>query len=204
MNAVLTYNQESAVKAGGGDYITEGGAHVVTITNAKYITSQKGTSGLEFSVATQDGLKANFINVYYAKAPASPNAQGEPVAGGVSILNAMMGILRVNAITSKQDVKEWVCPEFIGKTIGLFLQKKLFTKNDGSDGYGFEIVVPYNPVDCKTVREIVDNKPPQTIERMSNNYKDRDERKIGNGSSGQSGFGGYDEYQQYSGGFGGQ
>lgn len=205
---VMTYNQELAEKAGGGEYLSQGGAHDVEITEAKYVTAGTGSSGIQFSVKTSDGLKGNYINVYYAKKPASQGVAGEPITGGASILQAMMGVLRIERITAIKDGEGWICPEFTGKKIGLFLQKKLTTKNDGSDSYGFEIKVPFNPVDKRTVREITSNTPAQTIARMSANYKDQDERKVTSGSAGSAqseGFGGgYDSYPEASGaGFGG-
>lgn len=199
---VMQYNQESAAKAGGGEYLTQGGAYSVEITEAKYVTAKTGSSGIEFSIKTDDGLKANYISVYYAKKAEAQGAAGEPISGGTSILNAMMGILRVERITAIKSGEGWICPEFTNKKLGLFLQKKLTSKADGSDSYGFEIKVPFNPVDKKTLREIVSNQPAQTIERMSSTYKDFDDRKPQSNSAAQdSGFGGYNSYPE-AGGFG--
>jgi len=195
---ILSYNQDSAAKAGGGEFLSQGGAYVVEITEAKYVTAKTKSSGIEFSVKTEDGLKANYINVYYAKEPATQGGVGEPITGGQSILNAMMGVLRIDRMTAIRSGDAWVCPEFTGKKIGLFLQKKLTSKSTGEDSYGFEIAVPYNPIDQKTMREIIDGKPAQTIARMTASYKDKDERKANGGSSGGS-MGGYDDYAQMAG-----
>lgn len=188
---VLTYNQDQAVKAGGGDYITEGGAYVVTITEAKYEKAKTGTDGLVFTVKTDDGLTAQYLRVFFAKAAAVQGQAGEPIKGGVSMLNAMMGLTRVTAMTAvdRKD-KGWHCPELEGKKMGLFLQKVIYTKNDGSQGYKFEIVVPFNPVDKKTMREVVENKPAQTIDRMLSSYKDKVEsgNNAASANSGSSGF----------------
>lgn len=205
---VMSYNQELAAKAGGGEYLSQGGAYTVEITEAKYVTARTGSSGLEFSVKTDDGLKGNYISVYYSKAPAVKGQAGEPITGGASILQAMMGVLRIERMTAVKSGDNWVCPEFTGKKIGLFLQKKLTSKADGTDSYGFEIKVPFNQADKKTMREILSNSPAQTIDRMAANYKDQDERKAASGSTDQaqpSGFGGgYDSYPEASGnGFGG-
>lgn len=208
---VMTYNQELAAKAGGGEYLQQGGAYEVEITEAKYVTAGTGSSGLQFSVKTSDGLKGNYINVYYAKKPASQGVAGETITGGASILQAMMGVLRVERMTAVKEGDGWICPEFTGKKIGLFLQKKLTTKLDGSDSYGFEIKVPFNPVDKRTLREIASNTPAQTVARMAANYKDDDQRKVTSGSTGSAqseGFGGgYDSYPEAGnsgfGGFGG-
>ena len=174
-NAIITYNQEEGLKAGGGNFISDGGAYIVKILEAKYPKAKTDTSGIEFSLESKAGQKANYITVYYVK------ADGSPVKGGMSILSAMMGLLGSNTITSSngrsQDGKDiFICPEFTGKTIGMFLQKSLYTKNDGSDGYKFDIRVPFDPATSKTLREKIGNDQPKTIENMTNSYKDKDER----------------------------
>lgn len=194
---VMTYDQESAAKAGGGDFISEGGAHVCTILEAKYIEAGTGSKGIEFSVQTDDGLKGNFIKVYFAKA-AAPGQPQEPIKGGQSLLNAMMGITQAQALTARQGQDgEYYCPELQGKKLGLFLQKVLYSKNAGGDGYKFDIVVPFNPVDRKTMREILDNKPAQTIDRMQSSYKDKDERNQGQAPQGGSLDSGINDYGNF-------
>src|SRR5690606_23829088 len=121
--------------------------------------------------------KANYLNVYVAKKPAVAGQPGEPIKGGQALLNAMMGILNQRAMTAvERPDKTWHCPEFEGKRIGLFLQKVLYTKNDGGEGYKFEIVVPFDPATGRTLRETVEGKPAAMIERMTASYKDRAEK----------------------------
>lgn len=178
MQPVLTYNQELAAKAGGGDYVSQGGAYVLNVTEAKFISSKNTKSaGVEFSVITKDGLKANYLTVYYAKAPATQGQPGEPIAGGLSCLNAIMGIVGAKQMTAVQRGQDWFCSEFENAEVGLFLQKKLTSKADGSDSYGFEIKVPFCPKTRRTMREIIDAKQPQTIDRMTASYADINERK---------------------------
>lgn len=175
MTALMKYDQEVGKKAGGSDSLSEGGAHICTITSAICVQAKTQTHGIEFEVVTDGGQKARYLTVYYLKAD---NTQ---VAGGQSMLNAMMGLTNNSGLSYAQANRDGesvnYIPELEGKKIGLFLQKKLYTKNDQSEGYSFEIKVPFNPVDGKTLREALDNKPAQTIERMSNSYKDKDERK---------------------------
>lgn len=186
MQPVLTYNQELAAKAGGGDYVSQGGANVCKITEAKFITSKNTkSSGVEFSVVTKDGLKANYLSVYYAKASPAQGQAGDPISGGLSCLNAIMGIIGAKQMTAVQRGTEWFCSEFENAEVGLFLQKKLTSKSDGSDSYGFEIKVPFCPKTRRTMREIIDNKPAQTIDRMEASYADINERKSGNNGGAQ-------------------
>jgi hypothetical protein len=196
---ILQYNQESAAKAGGGEFLSQGGAYVVDITEAKFVTAKTGSNGIEFSIKTDDGLKANYISVYYAKAPATQGGAGEPITGGQSALNALMGILRVERMTAVKTGDSWFCPEFTGKKVGMFLQKKLTSKSTGEDSYGFELSVPFNPVDRKTMREIIGNLPAQTIDRMTASYKDKDERKSKTSGSSVGSQAGYDDYSNMGG-----
>lgn len=197
MSLVLSYNADLAAKAGGGDYISDGGAYIAKIIEAKYVTAKTGSSGIEFSIETKEGLKANYISVYYAKKSETQGKAGEAIKGGLSILNALMGVLRINGITAIKRNESYIAPEFEGREVGLFLQKKLTSKQDGSDSYGFEIKVPFNPVDNKTMREIIEGKPAQTIDRMTASYKDFDDRK--QQSANQSGgfSGGFESYPEF-------
>lgn len=197
---VLQYNQDSAAKAGGGEFLSNGGAYIVEITEAKFVTAKTKSAGIEFSIKTEDGLKSNYISVYYAKAPATQGGVGEAITGGQSVLNALMGILRIDKMTAVKSGESWTCPELTGRKVGMFLQKKLTSKSNGDDSYGFELSVPFNPVDRKTMREIIGNSPAQTIDRMVSTYKDKDERKA-KGVSGSVGsaIGGYDDYEQMAG-----
>jgi len=195
MQPVLTYNQELAAKAGGGDYVSQGGSYICTIKEAKYVTAGTGSKGVQFSVETNEGQKANYLNLYYAKAPVTQGQAGEPITGGMSALNAIMGVAEVRQMTAVQRGQEWFCPDLEGKVVGLFLQKKLTSKQDGSDSYGFEIKVPFCPKTRRTMREIIDNKPAQTVDRMASQYKDIDERKHTGSSA--NGFDSGDTGSQY-------
>ena len=168
--AIITYNQEKGLKAGGGNFISEGGAYTCKIIEAKYVKAKTKTSGLEFSFEDVQGQKVNFINVYYAK------ENGEQVTGGMSILNAMMGLTGINQMTSSAMKDFYICPELTGKQIGVFLQKTLYTKGDNTDGYKFEIRVPFDASNGKTLRERVNNEQARTIDSLVATYKDKDER----------------------------
>ena len=175
MTAFMKYDEETGKKAGGSDALSEGGAHICTITSAVCSLAKTGTHSIEFEVATDGGQKARYLNVYYMKADKSP------IAGGQSMLNALMGLVGVPQLSYAQANREGkginYIPELEGKKVGLFLQKRLYTKDNQSEGYSFEIKVPFNPVDRKTLREALDNKPAQTIDRMANSYADKDDRK---------------------------
>lgn len=162
----MNYDQEAAKKAGGGEYITESGAYVGTLS-AKWVLSRNGTQGIEFSLACQNG-KANYLSVWAFK------ANGEMIAGGFNLIQAMIGLLKLRGLGQFNADAE--VHEFAGKQIGLVLRKVLYTKNNGGDGYKFEIVMPFSATTNKTLREALDNKPAETVDRVLATLKDKDDR----------------------------
>lgn len=189
MQPFMTYNEDQAVKAGGGLYVSEGGAYVMKITEARYIESAtKGTKGIEFSAEDKDGMKANYLTSYYEK------STGEAVPSGQSLINAIMGLCGIQSTTFKEvktaNETYFVVPEFYNKVVGLFLQKKLYTKSDGKDGYSFEIRVPFDPKTKRTLREVVANSEAKTIDAMEKSYKDNDDRGAASKAGGQAASGG--------------
>lgn len=67
----------------------------------------------------------------------------------------------------------------MGKKVGLFLQKVLYTKNDNSDGYKFEVRHVFQPGTRKTYAEHAENAPAETIAALELSMKDKDERTHG-------------------------
>lgn len=169
-NVAFTFNQESAAKAGGGDFVQDGGAYVCTIDSAKFIKANSGSSGLELAITTDSGMKANFLTMYYQK------ADGSQIKSGTSCINAIMYFLGLQNLTAQPMGGDHFAPELAGKQVGLFLQKTLYTKNDGSDGYKFDIRAPFNPTNKLTAKEAMDNKPAQSIDNWVASYKDKDDR----------------------------
>lgn len=162
----MNYDQEAAKKAGGSEYITESGAYVGTLS-AKWAESSKGTQGIEFSLACPGG-KADYLTVWVYK------AGGEMITGGYNLLQAIIGLLKLRGLGRfKKDAE---VTEFAGKQIGFVLRKVLYTKNNGDDGYKFEIVMPFSATTNKTLREALDNKPAETVDRVLATLKDKDER----------------------------
>jgi hypothetical protein len=166
----VQYNAEAAFKAGGGDFIQDGGAYVVEIICAKYVTAKTGSKGMEFEVKTESGQTAKFIKIYYEK------TDGSVINGGYSTLCGIMHFLKLNGLSMQNAGDSSIAPELAGRKVGLFLQKSLYTKNDGAPGYSFEIRAPYNPVNMQTVREEQDQKPATAVNNWVNSYQDTDKR----------------------------
>ena len=175
MTQFMTFDQDSACKSGGSDYLQKGGAYVVKIINARMVSANTGSEGVELSCETQDGLKANFLTLYYRK------SDGTPIKSGTNALNALMFLTRAQSLSMKNNGQDMIVPELIGKEVGLCLQKRLYTKGDGSDGFSFEIVMPYGPAQCATVKEITDKIQPKAVNAWCARYQDKDDRKQSSG-----------------------
>lgn len=168
----FTYNQDSAMKAGGA--VRESGAYVGSITLAQYgASAQKGTKFLELTFTADDGTEFKFLTLYYEK------ADGTEVKGGSSMISAIMGLSKVGQL-SEQVVPVagvTVAPELEGKRIGMVLQKVLYTKNDGTDGFKFEIRFPFSAQTRQTLKEGINNESPTMVDRVVDTLKDKDERQ---------------------------
>jgi hypothetical protein len=169
----VPFNQDAALKAGGSDFLQEGGAHTVTITSAKYISAKTGSQGMEFEIKTDSGQSAKFITIYYKK------ADGSIINGGYSTLCGIMFFLGLQGLSMQNVGADSFAPELAGQKVGLFLQKVLYTKNGGGEGYKFDIRAPYKFDSLHTVREAQDNKPATAIQNWINSYQDKDERQAG-------------------------
>lgn len=170
MSTVFNYNQESAIKAGSSDYVEAGGAYACTIKSAEYVSATSGAKAFEFSVETSEGLKCGHIKVYYQKKDGSENTYG------TAIINAMMGLLKLKALTSRAAGTQYFCPELEGKQIGLFLQKVIYTRTDGSEGFKFEIAIPFSVARGQTLREILEGKnEAEELKKRTSFYKDKRE-----------------------------
>lgn len=174
MNPVIHFNRELAVKGGESNFINESGAYTGRIVEAKWIFPRNGESraaALELSFETTDGAKANYLSLYYLKRDGAANDSGE------AMIHAIMALTGVTTtLNSVQVGAEFFCPELKGKPIGLALQKVLFTKNNGSDGYKFEIKFPFSAQTRQTLKEHETQSPPKRVDSFASSITDKDER----------------------------
>jgi len=178
---LMTYEQESGEKAGIGG-VSETGAYVGELS-AKVSVAQTGTKSIEFTLKTESG-EARYLSAYYAK------QDGTVINSGKNIINAVMGLLKLPGINEKaafdNDGKDiLMIPEFEGKLIGFVLQKVLYTKNDGTDGYKFEIKMPFSAVSRQTLKEALSNTQAQTVDGMLKTLSDKDDRTQGGSTEAQ-------------------
>lgn len=166
----FTYNEEQAMKAGNAQFINETGAYLCKIITAEYVQSQSGALSLELSIETQEGLKGNYLSIYYQ------GKDGQVLQNGHNMIQAIMGCTGVQAISQSFNNGKTFAPELTGKYIGLMLQKVLRLKQDGSETYSFQILCPFIAKSRKTLLEHKENKPAERIDWLVTHTKDRDER----------------------------
>lgn len=179
MSFTFQFNQQSAMAAGSLPFISETGAYVGDIKEAKYVFGQNGSksAGLEFSISTPDG-DARYLAVYFQ------GRDGNTAQGGYDLINAMLGINKMQGFTQQQRGNESFAPEFEGKKLGFILQKILTTKTDGTDSHKFEIRQVFHPGTRKTFGELVENKAAELVDKLVATLKDKDQRKKGQQQAG--------------------
>lgn len=180
-NVMFQFNQQAAMSSRESFGITESGAYVGKLS-AKWVQGSNGSNsaGIEFSLECDQG-KLNYLTAWYQKKDGTCNDSG------FNLVNAMMGLLKIQQLTSKQVGEDWVCPEFDGKQIGLVVQKELFTKNSGQEGYKFEIIMPFSAQSRKTLKEAMANTPAAAVDKMLPLLKTKDNRSKAQGGYQQTG-----------------
>lgn len=175
-NSMFNYDQSQGVAAGVSNYVSESGAYSGRILTAEWKQASTGTKGIEITFETTEGLKANYLSLWYQKADGTE-------LSGAKMLNAIMGCTKVTSLNSVMqngaNGAQYFCPELANKAIGLVLQKVLYTKNDGQDGYKFEIRIPFIPQTGKTLAEQLGNKDAVTINNILKTLTDKDDRTQG-------------------------
>lgn len=119
-NVIFTYNEESALAAGAGGFINEGGAYIITITEAELkCNTNNQARWIEFSGEAEDGRKIQYLSVYSVKKDGAPNTFGE------NMIHAMMDVpvsassqitwsppVNLSPLNLPENVLVWCCKRF--------------------------------------------------------------------------------------------
>ncbi len=168
MNTVFNYNQEEAAQIGGGTYVTKSGGYDFKVISAKFVSSTNSQArALEMDLETRDGLKCNYISINFV------SGQGQPNLYGNKLIQAIMGCSGTQQLNEDQQGN---CPNLIGKFFKAVVQRIDYTKNNGGEGYKFEIKLPANVQTGKTVKETIDNSSASAFEKYASTIEDKDER----------------------------
>jgi len=173
-----SYNLDpkSAAAAGAANYISETGKYIGTFTRAEIITSRAGTEGVEFSFTDQSGLRCDYLSLW------TYNKDGEPLPS-LKVLNAIMACLRLRtldpqpiSVTRHDGTTEQAngFPALTGKPIGVLLQREAYIKNNGDEGYKFNLFAPFDAATELTAGEILAKKSqPEQLAKMVAVLKDK-------------------------------
>lgn len=171
---IFTFDPESAKTSGPGG-ASETGAYTGTLRSAVFTSGRDSQSqSMEFSLDSDVG-SINYLRVSYI------GRDGNPLKGGTAMINAIMGLTQTKQLFSTEvqgeNGPEYHCKDLEGKPIGFVLQKVLYTKTDGGDGYKFEIRQAFGTKTRKTYKEAMDNVPAEAVEKLLSVLTDRDERQ---------------------------
>lgn len=176
-NVIFTYNEDAALTAGQGGFISETGAYIITLTEALLTTAKSGAKAIEFSGEADDGRKIQYLSVYVSKRDGTENTFG------ANMVHAIMGCAGVKQLTEyMKSAGVYVAPEFAGKRVGVVLQKVLSSKEDGSPTYKFDIRMPFIADTRQTLQERRNGKHAETVDKFISTLKDKDERKKSTGN----------------------
>lgn len=188
------YNQEQATSTDPQtNYISKSGVYEGKITKAMLCkgTGDSQAWGVEFSFESEEDGQANFLRLWNSKRDGNftwidKNNNHRPLPG-LAICQSIMGLFGLKQMRPQANATgEIGFPDFFGKNIAFALQKVLYTKNDGTDGYKFDIVRAFEYRTLKTLTEKLNNKE---AEVHKYEIKDKDDRSTS--SQPQAGGGGF-------------
>ncbi|WP_293797284.1 hypothetical protein [uncultured Pantoea sp.] len=190
-NPIFTFDAESAKVSGPGG-ASETGAYTGFIRTALFTDGRDSQSqSIELSLDADVG-SINYLRISYV------GRDGNPLKGGTAMVNAIMGLTKVKQLFATEvqgeNGPEYHCKELEGKPIGFVLQKVLYTKTGGGDGYRFEIRQAFGVNTRKTFKEAVDNLPAEAVNKLLATLNDKDERQ----AQTHSGIGGANQNQPSS------
>lgn len=178
---------ELAKTAGTAGGITETGAYEGVITSAVYHFGKDGSQSQALEISLDcNGAKANYLRINYCGKDGTPTF-------GLGLINSLLWACQVKeAQPVQQQTAEgivWTNPALMGKKAGLMLQKVLYTKNDGGEGYKFEVRHVFQPGTRRTYSEFAASEPAKVIDHLCETMKDKDDRQQSTGTTMNRGWG---------------
>lgn len=168
--------------------IDQSQAYVGAFSKAWAGESSKGTKLIHFEFDAPGGGEASFD--LYTKKKDPDTGEWKTIFGN-NFVQAIMAVLNLKGLKGvpgkimKYDEAEnkrveadgTVYPELCGKNIGLVLQKELYTKGNGSDGFRMNLYGVFHADSRLTASEIkAGAKKPEKLERLLRGLKNKDSR----------------------------
>lgn len=178
MSALRSYTLDAdlAKQVGTRLRITRSGKYVGRFTRAELVVSRQKSEGVEFSFESDDGRTADYLSCW------THNVDGRELYG-LKVLNAVLTCLGVREIVAKpatlqdrhggtRDAR--IFPQLLDRPIGLVLQREEYLKQDGSVGWKFNVVAPFEAARGLTAGEILAKADaPEQLERMIAGLRDK-------------------------------
>lgn len=178
-----SFDEDSASAADNvANRIDQSAAYIGRFKSVNAMKSEKkGTAGVHFEFESPGGGNAG-LDLWTQK------ADGTSVFG-INQLMAMQAVLGLRGLESRpgkyeafvdgtrQEVEGQVFPQLCDKDIGLVLQKELYTKQDGKEGFRMGIQGVFHATSRLTASEIKERATkPEKLEKMLRGLKNKDSR----------------------------
>lgn len=195
MTQVFSYNEEQAAAAdsGGGEYILESCVTRGFIEQAKWTEAQTGAKALELSFESEKGQKANYLALYYQKKDGSQNEVGHQQ------IQSLMGVTGAQSLSQAPGKDGMIAPELTRKPVQVALERENYIKNNGDEGFRFQIKCFMSAKSGLTIAEHKTGKQAESAgywaQRFAQNPQGKPAKQAGQAASG----GGYSAPPQDSG-----
>jgi hypothetical protein len=166
------------------------GRYVGKITSAHRIVAKTGTTGVALTFEAKEGGLGDF-NLYATKADGTHTFGYNQVQAIMGLLGLKTGLQGVPGKVKlydaelgqrvEQDVTTY--PALCGKDIGVVARKRLYSKDDGTDGWSMELAAVFDAQTGATWTEKKAGAMPAKIGKLLASIKDKDDRKAGSASA---------------------
>jgi len=166
------------------------GRYVGKFTAARRIQARTGTSGVALTFEAKEGGTGDF-NLYCTKADGTRTfgyAQLQAIMGLLGLKTGLQGVpgkaqVYDPELGARVEQDTTVYPALLGKDIGLVARKRLYSKDDGSEGWSLELAAVFDAQTGATWTEKKAGVMPAKIGKLLASIKDKDDRKPGSASA---------------------
>ncbi len=160
---MIQFNPQQAADAdsGGNGNFNSQVADCV-IKEAKFVTANSGTQGVEFTLMSREGQEFKYLALYYQK------ADGTQLTIGGNMIQAIMGVTGVQQLSNQNGN----IPELTGKHGKFALERENRIKNDGKEGFSFTIRSVMNMQTGQTYGEAQQSKPADNLAYWTKRFEE--------------------------------
>ncbi|HJZ06377.1 MAG TPA: hypothetical protein VJ327_11105 [Patescibacteria group bacterium] len=153
-----TFDENRALKADDGGYISTGGIYVGHISEMVAFNLDSGAGGVELSFESIGGERCSFVTVYTKNKNGSENfAKGK--------IDSMIGILGLSEVPHVKNGEKITFPSVCNKPIAFALQREDYIKQDQTIGWKMNLLHFFYADTLQTFKERKENKPASVSKR---------------------------------------